>query len=84
MKPIKFEKEERAAIVSKIQRYFVNELESEIGSIPAELLLAFFTETVGPFYYNQGLADAQAVMARVADSINDEIYGLEQREARAR
>ena len=84
MKPIKFEKEERAAIVSKIQRYFVDELDSEIGAIPAELLLAFFTEKIGPFYYNQGLGDAQAAMARVIDNINDEIYGLEQREARAR
>jgi uncharacterized protein (DUF2164 family) len=84
MKPIKFEKEERAAIVSKIQRYFVEELDSEIGSIPAELLLAFFTAEIGPFYYNQGLGDAQAAMARVVDNINDEIYGLEQRQARAR
>jgi len=84
MKPIKFEKDERAAIVSKIQRYFVDELDSEIGAIPAELLLAFFTEKIGPFYYNQGLGDAQAAMARVIDNINDEIYGLEQREARAR
>jgi uncharacterized protein (DUF2164 family) len=84
MKPIKFEKEERAAIVAKIQRYFVDELDSEIGSIPAELLLNFFTEAIGPFYYNQGLMDAQAAMARMVDNINDEIYGLEQREARAR
>jgi uncharacterized protein (DUF2164 family) len=84
MKPIKFEKEERAAIVSRIQRYFVDELESEIGAIPAELLLNFFTEQIGPFYYNQGLGDAQAVLGRLVDNINDEIYGLEQREARAR
>jgi len=84
MKPIKFEKEERAAIVSKIQRYFVDELDSEIGAIPAELLLNFFTDQIGAFYYNQGLGDAQAAMARMIDSINDEIYGLEQREARAR
>jgi len=84
MKPIKFEKEERAAIAAKIQRYFVDELDSEIGSIPAELLLNFFTEAIGPFYYNQGLSDAQAAMARMVDNINDEIYGLEQREARAR
>ena len=84
MKPIKFEKDERAAIVSRIQRYFVDELESEIGAIPAELLLNFFTEQIGPFYYNQGLADAQGVLARMVDNINDEIYGLEQREARAR
>ena len=84
MKPIKFEKDERAAIASKIQRYFVDELDSEIGAIPAELLLNFFTEEIGPFYYNQGLADAQAVMARMVDNINDEIYGLEQRQARVR
>ena len=84
MKPIKFEKEESTAIVSKIQRYFVDELDSEIGAIPAWLLLRFFTEQIGPFYYNQGLGDAQAVMARMVDNINDEIYGLEQRDARAR
>ena len=84
MKPIKFEKDERAVIVSRIQRYFVDELDSEIGAIPAELLLNFFTEEIGPFYYNQGLADAQAVMGRMVDNINDEIYGLEQRQARAR
>lgn len=84
MKPIKFEKEERAAIVARIQRYFVDELDSEIGGIPAELLLNFFSEEIAPFYYNQGLADAQAVMARMIDTINDEIYGLEQRQARAR
>ena len=84
MKPIKFEKDERAAIASKIQRYFVDELDSEIGAIPAELLLNFFTEEIGPFYYNQGLADAQAAMARMVDNIKDESYGLEQRQARVR
>ena len=84
MKKLKFEKEERAAIVGRIQRFFVDELDSEIGSIPAEQLLNFFTETIGPFYYNQGLSDAQALFARSLDNVNDEIYGLEQREARAR
>ena len=39
---------------------------------------------VGPYYYNRGLNDAQAAFARVADTFNDEIYGLEQREARTR
>ena len=84
MKKIAFEKAERAAIVGKIQRYFVDELDSEIGSIPAEQLLNFFTETIGPFYYNQGLNDAQAVFLRTMDNVGDEIYALEQREARTR
>jgi uncharacterized protein (DUF2164 family) len=81
---IVFEKQERVAIVGRIQRYFVDELESEIGSIPAEGLLNFFTDIIGPFYYNKGLNDAQAVLARAVDSISDEIYGLEQRAARTR
>jgi uncharacterized protein (DUF2164 family) len=84
MKKISFEKPERAAIVSKLQRYFVDEMDQSIGVIPAELLLNFFTEQVGAFYYNQGLADAQKVLARAVDNINDEIYGLEHRDARAR
>jgi len=83
VKKLKFEKDQRAAIVGKIQRYFVEELDSEIGAIPAELLLNFFTENIGPFYYNQGLSDAQAVFAKSLDDVNDQIYGLEQREARA-
>jgi uncharacterized protein (DUF2164 family) len=84
VKAIKFEKAERVAIVGRIQRYFADEMEQEIGSIPAEMLLNFFTETIGGYYYNKGLNDAQAVLARAQDSINDEIYALEQRDARAR
>lgn len=84
MKQIKFEKLEREAIVASIQRYFVKELESEIGNISAQQLLQFFGEVVGPFYYNQGLRDAQATLMRQVDTFNDEIYGLEQREARVR
>ena len=84
MKKLSFDKPERQAIVGKIQRYFADELEQQIGTIPAEQLLNFFTETIGPFYYNQGLTDAQAVFARAVDAVGDEIYGLEQRDARAR
>ena len=84
LKKISFEKAEREAIVGRIQRYFVDELDSSIGNIPAEQLLMFFGEVIGPYYYNRGLNDAQAVFARVSDSFNDEIYGLEQREARTK
>ncbi|HTJ57791.1 MAG TPA: DUF2164 domain-containing protein [Devosiaceae bacterium] len=84
MKKISFSKETRAEIVGQIQRYFHDELDQEIGSIPAELLLSFFAETVGAYYYNQGLADAQAVFAKSLDEVSDRIYSLEQREARLR
>jgi uncharacterized protein (DUF2164 family) len=84
MKKITFEKPERDAIVGRIQRYFADELEQDIGVIPAQFLLDFFTAEIGGFYYNQGLTDAQAVFAKSLDDVNDRIYGLEQRDARAR
>ena len=84
MKPIEFSKDERTAIVSRIRDYFQTEMDQEIGNIPAEMLLRFFTEQIGPFYYNRGLADAQAVFASKLDDINDAIYALEQREALTR
>ena len=84
MNKIEFSKEERAEIVLRIQRYFAEELDQEIGSVAAELLLTFITEEIGGFFYNRGLADAQALLAKKLDDINDEIYGLEQRQARVR
>jgi len=84
MKKITFDKAEREAIVGRIQRYFVDELDTSIGNLPAEQLLMFFGEVVGPYYYNRGLNDAQGAFTRLADNFNDEIYGLEQREARTR
>ena len=76
--------EERAEIVSRIQTYFREELDSSIGEIPAELLLNFFSEQMGAFYYNQGLADARAVLGKVVEDVDERIYSLERREARVR
>ena len=84
MKPIKLEKEERAALITRIQRFFADEFEQSLGNIPAEQLLNFFTEQIGPSYYNQALSDAQAAMARAVEGFNDLIYDLEQRPARAK
>lgn len=84
MKPLRLEKDDRADVVKRIRDYFVTELDSEIGVIPAELLLNFFTDHIGPYYYNEGLKDAQAVFAQGLDDVNEKIYGLEQRAKKAR
>jgi uncharacterized protein (DUF2164 family) len=84
MKPIKFDKEERSALIGKIQRYFADDMDQTLGNIPAEQLLNFFTEEIGAYYYNQALSDAQAAMTRAVEGFNDLIYDLEQRPARAK
>lgn len=84
MKPIKFNSDERAEVIKRIQRFFSDELDQNLGNIPAEQLLNFFTEVIGPHYYNQALSDAQAAMTRAVDGFNDLIYDLEQRPVRAK
>lgn len=74
---IKFSREEKAVIVDKIQRYFEQELDQELGQFDAEFLLDFFSEKIGPFYYNRGVHDAQAVVMSRVESINDGLYEIE-------
>ncbi len=78
MKPITFSREETKALVGEIQDYFREELDRDIGAIPAELLMQFFSERMGAYYYNRGLYDAQALVRKQVESLSDDIFGLEQ------
>jgi uncharacterized protein (DUF2164 family) len=84
VKKIAFEKPERDEIVDRIQRFMLNEHDLKLGGLEAEMVLDFFAEKIGPFYYNQGLNDAQAMFAKSIDDINERIYDLEQPVARGR
>ncbi|MEO5804994.1 DUF2164 domain-containing protein [Devosia sp.] len=78
MKPIKFSKEETKAIVGEIQDYFRQELDQSIGSIPAEMLMLFFVDKMGAYFYNRGLYDAQGLLKEKIDDLTDSIFALEQ------
>lgn len=77
MAKIEFSEEERALIVKKIQLYFREELDQEIGRFDAEFLLEFFAEEVGAYFYNRGLYEAQAILQSRLDGIAEAIYELE-------
>lgn len=78
MKPIKFSREESKAIVGEIQDYFRNELDSSIGPMPAEMLMMFFADKMGAYFYNRGIYDAQALVRERMDALADDMFGLEQ------
>ncbi len=78
MPKIEFSKDERALIVDRIKLYFNDELNQSIGQFDAGFLLDFFTEEIGPYYYNRGLIDAQAVIEEKMESISDALYEIEQ------
>ncbi len=78
MKPITFTRDETKAIVGEIQDYFRDELDQSIGAMPAEMLMAFFADKMGAYFYNRGLHDAQALVRKKIDDVSDEIFSLEQ------
>jgi uncharacterized protein (DUF2164 family) len=78
-KRIAFSKDETKAIVAAIQRYFDAELDQKIGDLPAELLLDFFADHVGAYFYNRGLYDAQAAFTARMEDVSDVLYALERK-----
>lgn len=74
---ITFAKQEKEVIVKRIRQYFAEELQHEIGQFDAEFLLQFFADEFGSYFYNRGLLDAKAVIAKKADDITDAIHELE-------
>ena len=77
MVTIELSKEERAAAVASVKKYFEEEIREPIGDLRAGLLLDFVMEEIGPAIYNHAIADAQArLTARVAD-LDGELYADE-------
>ncbi|ANM11399.1 MULTISPECIES: DUF2164 domain-containing protein [unclassified Rhizobium] len=79
MKKIEFSKDEKAEIVARIRAYFDRELDP-IGALPAEFLLDFFAEEIGPYFYNRGLRDAQAALLKRIEDLAEDIHLLEREE----
>jgi uncharacterized protein (DUF2164 family) len=77
MSQIEFTKEETDIICRKIQLYFREELEQEIGQFDAGFLLDFFAEEIGPYFYNRGLYDAQSILESRLENIGEAIYEIE-------
>ena len=55
-------------MIKSIRRYFLDELDEEIGDLKATLLLDFFVQEIGPSVYNKAITDATTYMQeRVSD-----------------
>ena len=74
---IKLDDSVKVEVVAKLQKYFQDELQQEIGSFDAEFLLDFFSKEVGGFYCNQGLADALKNFESKMEDVGELIYQLE-------
>jgi uncharacterized protein (DUF2164 family) len=77
MSKIELPKDTRDALTRALSRYLKDELDVEVTGFDAQFLLDFIIETMGPHVYNQGLADAQALLAKKLDELGESIWSLE-------
>lgn len=67
----------RKQAVASIERYFSTNMDEDIGSLGADMLLDFFIEEIAPVIYNQAVADVQLrLQARVME-VDGEVYADE-------
>ena len=78
MPKIELPKDDREALSRALSRYLKDELDLEVTGFDAQFLLDFVAETLGPAFYNQGLADAQALLSKKLDEVGEAILTLEQ------
>ena len=77
MSVIEFTKQEKAAMVDKLQSYFEDSLDQELGQFDAEFLLDHISNELGAYFYNRGLHDARQVFEQRVQSIDEDIYAIE-------
>ena len=67
------DREQRAEAVRRIRAYFERERDEQLGELAAGFILEFIVEELAPLFYNAGLADAQALLARHVDSLDADL-----------
>ncbi len=76
MEPIRLADKDRERATQLIREHFARERDEEIGELAANLLLDFIAERLGPYFYNRGIDDAQALIARFADSLDSDLEAV--------
>ncbi|WP_308858173.1 DUF2164 domain-containing protein [Paenibacillus sp. R14(2021)] len=74
---IKLPREQKEALIRSLQTYFEEERSETIGELGAETLIDFMIGELGPYMYNQALADARKLIQEKMAQIDDELYAIE-------
>jgi len=67
---LKLDPETRKHLLGSIRRFFLEELDSDIGDLKAGLALDFFISEVAPSVYNQAIADAQSTLEQAVSDLS--------------
>jgi uncharacterized protein (DUF2164 family) len=75
--PFRIPKEQKDEMIERLITYFLEERSENIGHLAAGQLLDHLMQEIGPYFYNQAMGDARAVVLRKSSEIEDELYALE-------
>lgn len=78
MASITLNKQQKSSLCNALQAYCADELDVELGQFDAEFLLDFISKHFGAYYYNQGLYDAQRLLAEKLSDTSEALLQLEQ------
>jgi uncharacterized protein (DUF2164 family) len=70
-------KQARKDAIASLQRYFEENMPESLGTLPAEMLLNFFLQEIGPVVYNKAIADAQARLQQRVLDLGGELFADE-------
>lgn len=62
MKPkklLQLDKEQEEIMLDELRAYMSDELDMDIGNLPAKFLLDFIVELIGPKIYDQAISDTE-------------------------
>lgn len=68
---------EEQAAVQLLKRFLAERFELELGSFEAQEVLDLIGRDIAPHYYNQAIADVQALLADRFASIESDLWALE-------
>lgn len=71
---VKYASETETMLVNSIKRFFLQELEQDIGDLKAMQVLEFCTREIGPSIYNQAITDAQAILQEKVTDLSGVLY----------
>jgi len=69
----------REALLASVKRFFLEELEQDIGDLKAMAVLDFCLREIAPAAYNQAVADAQTLIQQRVGDLAGELYEPEHR-----
>jgi len=74
---IQLKTEIRKQAIESLQRYFDVNMEEPLGNLPANALLDFLLEEIGPCIYNQAVSDAQDHLQAKVQELDIDVHAEE-------